>query len=203
MGIWWIWQGGLGDFNTHCYPSRTHTSPFITLPYHCDDQESRSKKRGKRERRGEAGWEEDEGSQKSDKRAQTIPSLIPLVFNIRREYITHCVVLATAEMVFELAASIRTHLCSFVSREELTWKRQRRKRMATEEECLIWRHCFNIDYSVFSIGVQRSCTEHTLILYVASVSDWGWSRKRIVWMLWNKTKRTHFDIHVSVGLVVI
>lgn len=68
----------------------------------------------------EGRWEEkggiDEGLQKSDKRAQTIPPLIPLVFNIKREYVTRCVVLATPEMVFELAASIRRHLCSFGKR---------------------------------------------------------------------------------------
>lgn len=72
---------------------------------------------------GDAGWEEEEGSQKSDKRAQTNPLLIPLVFNIRREYIICCVVLATAAMVFELAASHMMQLCSFASWEELKGKR--------------------------------------------------------------------------------
>lgn len=72
---------------------------------------------------GDAGWEEEEGSQKSDKRAQTNPLLIPLVFNIRREYIICCVVLATAAMVFELAASHMRQLCSFASWEELKGKR--------------------------------------------------------------------------------
>ncbi len=106
------------------YPSRIHTS-FIPPCYRYDDQESRRRKRGgKRERNGEGGrWEEeggiDEGSQKSDKRAQTIPLLIPLVFNIKREYVICCVVLATPEMVFELAASIRRQLCSFGSVREV------------------------------------------------------------------------------------
>lgn len=58
------------------------------------------------------------GSHKSDKRAQTIPLLIPLVFNIKGEYIIDYVVLTTPEMVFELAGSIRRHLCSFGSWEE-------------------------------------------------------------------------------------
>lgn len=121
--------GGV-EVSAHHYPSRMHISPFITLCYHCDDRESRRRKRGgKRERRGGGRWEEeggeDEGSQKSDKRAQTIPLLIPLVFNIKREYIISCVVLATPEMVFELAESIRRHLCSFGSWKELTGKRER------------------------------------------------------------------------------
>lgn len=61
-------------------------------------------------------------SQKSDKKAQTIPPLISLVFNIKREYIISCAVSATPEMLFELSGSIRRHLCSFGSWEELTAK---------------------------------------------------------------------------------
>lgn len=37
-----------------------------------------------------------------------------------------CVVLATPEMVFELAESIRRHLCSFGSWKEMTAERERR-----------------------------------------------------------------------------
>lgn len=96
------------------------------------------KRGGKRGGRGEAGGRKkreggDEGSQKSDKRAQTIPLLIPLVFNIKREYIISCVVLATPEMLFELAESIRRHVRWFGSWKGLTGG----KRGKEEERALV------------------------------------------------------------------
>lgn len=79
--------------------------------------------------RGEAG-----GRKKGEKmkalrsqiREADNPSAQPTCFNIKREYITSCVVLATPEMLFELAESIRRHLCSFGSWKELTGKKRSR-----------------------------------------------------------------------------
>lgn len=51
------------EVNPHRYPSRMHTSPFITPCYRCDDRESgRRQSGGKRECRGGGGrWEEEGG----------------------------------------------------------------------------------------------------------------------------------------------
>lgn len=55
-----------------------------------------------------------------------------------------CVVLATPEMVFELAESIRRHLCSFGSWKEMTAERERR--VSALFFFLVSCHCFTIDH---------------------------------------------------------
>lgn len=72
-----------------------------------------------------------------------------LFFNIKREYIISCVVLATPEMVFELAESIRRHLCSFGR----SWQGREQNRKGRVSTALAWLHFYN--HPVFSVDLQR------------------------------------------------
>lgn len=109
------------EINPHRYPTRTHARalPSITLCYRCDDHGSEGRQEGTG---GEAGGRKKEEEMKAlrslIREPRQILCLNTLVFNIEREYITRSVVLATPEMLFELAQAASRRLVAHVGADE-------------------------------------------------------------------------------------